>query len=153
MSTGWWAKKLGDSGQQSAPPTQQFGGLEVHRAQQPAAQQPVDVGDPYMSYLSLAAVETGGSQQVKETSGKCPGCGGPNFFAMKYGENGMKLRQEAAPRCFDCGFPMVQAGSSRGGATSARSRGPARRARQVESGHAVTVMDGSTAITYQPRGN
>jgi hypothetical protein len=102
-----------------------------------------------MNAIVNAAAATGGSRQVKENSGRCPECGSGNYFARKFTENGMPMRVEAAPRCYDCGYPIVQAGSSRGGATVARASGSKpTRARQLPSDHRVTVMDGSKPYTY-----
>lgn len=107
--------------------------------------------DGFMSRIANAALTTGGTQKVKENSGKCPECGSGNFFARKYTENGMTLRIEAAPRCFDCGFPVIQAGSAHGGATAARNEGPAHSARQLPHGHQVTVQEGGRSYTFDRR--
>ena len=164
-ASGWWARRLGSAPPAAQPPVPS---PATRYAPAPAApapqglpqQQPLHTydangaqveDDGFMSAITNAAQATGGSQTVKENSGKCPGCGSGNYFARKFTEQGMPLRMEAAPRCYDCGYPVVQAGSARGGANTAARAGKAQRARQLPPGHAVTIMDGSRPYTYQPR--
>lgn len=167
----WWARKLGtqpaQQQQPTAPPTIMPG---MHQApaypqQPPVIPQYVPPGQPQpppgpqsvvsynqqtgqpmaddgiMSQVMTAALATGGSQKVKEDSGTCPECGGGNYFAQRRTENGMPLRIEAAPRCFDCGYPLIQSGSAHGGASAARvDSNKVTRARQLPKNHAVTVV-------------
>lgn len=108
--------------------------------------------DGHVAMLIQAAESTGGSKRVRENSGICPECASPNYFARAFTENGMPMRMPAAPRCYDCGYPVVQAGSARGGATSARRSGPAQRARQLPASHTVTMLDGSVPVSFPPSG-
>lgn len=105
--------------------------------------------DGHVAALYNAAIQTGGSRGVKEAASQCPECGG-TMFARDRAENGMKLRMPAAPQCVDCGYPVVQSGSTGGALGHAKSSGPAQRARQLPAGHQVTVMDGSQAVTFAP---
>lgn len=63
----------------------------------------------------------------------------------------MALRLEPAPRCYDCGFPIIQAGSSHGSAAGMRASGPTRAARQLPSNHAVTVVADGGTMTFPAR--
>jgi ribosomal protein S27AE len=161
----WWARKLGGNSaptqrqqasvimpgmhreppQQQAPPPQSVPTSYDANTGQPIAD------DGVMTALVNAALSTGGSKKVKEDSGTCPECGSGNFFAQRRTENGMPLRIEAAARCFDCGYPLIQAGSSHGGATAARADGTATKARQLGKGHRVTVVDGGRTHTFDAR--
>lgn len=160
-ASGWWARRLQSPTTAPTPPQNpnaRFAPGAPPVQQAPQVQQPTGVtydangaqvpDDGFIATIANAATATGGSRQVKESSGTCPECGGGNYFAQRRTENGMPLRVEASPRCFDCGYPVVQAGSSRGGATSARNSGPSRKARQLPSNHAVTVVDGGGTYTY-----
>jgi hypothetical protein len=87
---------------------------------------------------------------MKEANGRCPECGSGNFFARNVSENGMPLRNPAAPRCFDCGYPAIQSGSKTSPQSSQRAavNGPVARARQTKPNHAVKVVleNGGTMI-------
>lgn len=165
MASDWWTRKLSGN---PAPAKQQPSSVIMPGMQgdpsQPAPQVPESVPTSYdartgqptaddgvMATLVNAALSTGGSQKVKEDSGTCPECGSGNFFAQRRTENGMPMRVEAAARCFDCGYPIIQAGSSHGGATSARVDGTATKARQLGKGHRVTIVDGGRTHTFDPR--
>lgn len=48
-----------------------------------------------------------------ERLGPCPHCGSPRFFSRTNTEGGGLLRgMPPAPHCADCGYPVLQAGSS-----------------------------------------
>lgn len=72
------------------------------------------------------------SQQVTPQAPLCPECRSSNYSvaAKQVTQNG----QVESWRCYDCGYPIVQAGSKHGGANSAPSQGGAQRARQVATG-------------------
>lgn len=143
----WWARKLGNAPPAAPSPQQHL--LPSRAPIQPLPEQYVEQGgDGVLDVLARAAMETGGSKRVKEDSGSCPECGSGNYFARKYNENGMPMRIEAAPHCYDCGYPIIQAGSAHGGATSARAEGKTQAARQLGAGHKITVQDGARSITY-----
>lgn len=166
-------------GQPSYPPVSLPGQLPAHLApyaQPPAPQtpqafvgaQPGQVPQHFFSYdantgaqveddgtvalLYNSAAQTGGSKLVRENTSKCPNCGG-TMFARAHSENGMPLRVPAMPQCGDCNYPVVQAGSTGGALASAKGgQGPAQAARQLPRNHRVTVLDGSTSMTYEPPG-
>lgn len=72
------------------------------------------------------------NQQLSPQAPLCPECNSANYSvaAKQVTQNG----QVESWRCYDCGYPIVQAGSKHGGATSAPSQGGAQRARQVATG-------------------
>lgn len=79
--------------------------------------------DPARSYPQYSEPDTPQvPAQVTHTrsQGVCPGCSSDNYFAM--GTN--------QPRCYDCGYPVVQQSS---GMTGNGDGGPATPARQVPS--------------------
>jgi hypothetical protein len=62
----------------------------------------------------------------KLETASCPGCGGNNYFSRS---QGVVRGPAPAPSCFDCGYPLVQAGSglgSLGGSAGSGSSTPAR---------------------------
>lgn len=140
----WWARKL--SGATTSP--------TPGSAQYPTTGPPPPIppfGQP-SGFLDAAARWQGSEAAQRTESGHCPECGSGNYFARKRSEQGMPMRAEAAPHCFDCGYPVVQAGSSRGSAATARPSGPAKQARQLPSGHAVQVVADGGTQTFTPRG-
>ncbi len=144
----WWARRLGGP---PAPPAPPFGSTAAPPYQAPPPPgPPAGQDDSAIALLAQAAASTGGSERAKQNTGRCPECGGGNFFARKFTESGMPLRMEAAPRCYDCGYPVIQAGSSHGSASSVRASGPTQRARQLPSNHAVTVVTDAGAMTFPP---
>lgn len=152
----WWSRRLSQAtGQPPAPPPGSTAAPPTSPRAAPGytsydADGAQVADDGTMATLATAAAATGGSARVREDSGHCPECGSGNFFARRYTEQGMALRMEAAPRCFDCGYPVIQAGSSHGSASSVRPSGPARRARQLPSNHAVTVVADGGNMTFPP---
>ena len=66
----------------------------------------------------------------------CPQCRTGTLFSCAVSESGMPYRVPPAPRCFHCGFPLVQAGSMSGAAAAAQSTGT-KSARQLPRGHVV----------------
>lgn len=115
----WFARKLGVPVQPSAPVTPPVAPPVF--ATQP---QPATYAQPQASYPP--------SQQVTPAPARCPECGSGNYSiaAKQVTQNG----QVESWRCYDCGYPIVQAGSRHGGANSAPSQGGAQRARQVPTG-------------------
>jgi chitodextrinase len=119
MSSDWWSKKMG------AP------------VQQPSYQQPVQQPVQPMQQAPSYAPQ----QPIQPPAPSCPGCRSANYIAV-----GSQVTQNGSVptyRCYDCGYPIVQAGSGRGGATSAPSQGPVQKAKQVETGgwNPTTIVD------------
>lgn len=100
----WWAKKLGNNPQPqvSRPdPTPQM----------PPSQQPMA---PMPSFQPNQPT----TRQLPSSSqtSSCPDCGSSNYMAI----------QNAAPRCFDCGYPLEQSGSRFGNLAGAHVEGAAK---------------------------
>jgi ribosomal protein L37E len=105
MSTAdWWAKQLGA---QPAQPVARPADVPMPPSQQPMATMPQPA---YTQPLSKA-------QSASQTD-SCPECGGNNYMAV----------QNAAARCYDCGYPITQAGSRYGSLTGATVEGSAKSA-------------------------
>ena len=92
----WWADKLGTSAPQQ-PQQPQY-----QPPPQPQYQGPGQV--PYMPPQQQAPEPPTKAQSASQT-GRCPECGSGNY---------MLLPGAGAPRCYDCGYPIVQAGSGLG---------------------------------------
>ena len=101
----WWAKKLGNPQpvQQSRPDPSP----PMPPSQQPMAQMP--------SFQAPSAERAASARQTAS----CPECGSANYMAVA----------NAAPRCYDCGYPIQQSGSRYGNLTGAHVEGPAQAAR------------------------
>lgn len=100
----WWQQIQMDLPEQQAEPAQ---------APVPTPDQPVPV-DPTTSM--------GRTQWARENSGPCPGCGSSNYSRHPEQPN-------ARPRCFDCGYPIMQSGS--GVVPQGDQAGPVAPARQT----------------------
>lgn len=100
----WWAKQLGTQPAQTARPAD---------IPMPASQQPMT---PYVP--PQPQQPTTKAQSVNQTQ-TCPDCGGANYMAV----------QNAAPRCYDCGYPLQQSGSRYGALTGANVEGDAKQSR------------------------
>ena len=97
----WWAKQLGT---QPAPAPRSAD------VPMPPSQQPMT---PYVA--PQPQVQTTKAKSAAQTT-PCPDCGGANFMSVA----------NAAPRCYDCGYPITQAGSSFGSLAGAHVEGAAR---------------------------
>ena len=113
MSNNWWANKLG---QQSRP---------ANLPPLPPSQQPMT------PYIPPSNGNPRMPQSATATS-QCPGCYGNNY--LKIGEQVTMNGAVPTYRCYDCGYPLIQAGSGMGGATSAPKSGGVTPAKQVETG-------------------
>ncbi|CAB4166955.1 hypothetical protein UFOVP964_54 [uncultured Caudovirales phage] len=100
----WWAKQLGA---QPQAPVQQP--REVNMPT-PPSQQPMSP-IPQPAYVPPVSKALSASQTQS-----CPECGGNNYMSV----------QSAAPRCYDCGYPLTQAGSRYGALTGAKVEGAAK---------------------------
>ena len=103
-SADWWAKQLGA---QPTQPVARPADVPMPPSQQPMASMPQPA---YTQPLSKA-------QSASQTD-SCPECGGNNYMAV----------QNAAARCYDCGYPITQAGSRYGSLTGATVEGSAKSA-------------------------
>lgn len=105
-SADWWARRLGAP----APPR------EAPVATQPRSQ-PAPVGWEQSAHAVAA--------DAAHDFGNCPECGSDSYFAAR-SETSRLNRMAAAPRCFDCGYPVRHTtsgmGSPRGTGTSTPSK-------------------------------
>ena len=114
----WWAKQLGT---QPAQPQQ----ARPADVPMPPSQQPMT---PYQAPQPQApSLRIGSASQTQS----CPECGGNNYMAV----------QNAAPRCYDCGYPISQSGSRYGALTGAK----------VE-GNTKSATGNDTASNWNPQG-
>jgi hypothetical protein len=97
-NSNWWANKLGANGPlPTTPPTTPPQG-NVYRAPQQAPNVQVSY-DPNQDQLVTRA-------QSARDQERCPGCMSGNYMAPV----GTQRK-----RCYDCGYPIVQAGTGVGG--------------------------------------
>ena len=102
----WWAKKLGNNPQPST--TRPDPSPMMPPSQQPLAQMPSFQRSPD---------PTERAQSARQTQ-TCPECNSANYMAV----------QNAAARCYDCGYPIQQSGSRYGSLTGAHVDGAAKQA-------------------------
>ena len=98
MSNNWWANKLGTAAPASATPPTQLPPGNVYRAPQ---QNP----NVQVSYDSNQDQLVTRAQSARDQE-RCPGCMSGNYMAPV----GTQRK-----RCYDCGYPIVQAGTGVGG--------------------------------------
>lgn len=100
-NTDWWAKQL------NLKPAQQPADIPMPPSQQPMTRMPVQQPQiPVTKAQSANQVQT------------CPDCGSSNYMSVA----------NAAPRCYDCGYPLQQSGSKYGSLTGAHVEGPTKSA-------------------------
>lgn len=95
-------------------------------AQQPtpvAPVQPPDPGQP-QPFTDDSEASLARTQWSRDPTGNCQGCGSSNYFQPA--EN-----QKARPRCFDCGYPLMQSGT--GAAVQGKQAGPVQASRQTDA--------------------
>lgn len=103
----WWAKKLNTPQQPQTyrpDPTPPM----------PLSQQPMTQVPPFQPQVSQSENR---AQSAKQTT-PCPECGSSNYLAVS----------GAAPRCYDCGYPIQQSGSRYGNLAGAHVDGGAKQA-------------------------
>lgn len=103
----WWAKRLGN--QVSQTPI----GRPDPTPAMPPSQQPMAPMPTFQPNQPSARQLPSSSQ-----TSSCPDCGSANYMAI----------QNAAPRCFDCGYPLEQSGSRYGSLAGAHVDGSAKQA-------------------------
>ena len=120
----WFARKLGQQPQQPQQP--------MAPTVPPNLPPAFAVQTPPATYRPQQNAAYPPSVQVTPASPTCPACHSGNYSvaAKQITQNG----QVESWRCYDCGYPLVQAGSTHGGANSAPSAGPAQRSKQVPTG-------------------
>lgn len=103
----WWANKLAQQG--TAPQV----GRPINNIPMPPSQQPLQPMPTFQPNPTPTRQLPSSSQTAS-----CPDCGSANFMAI----------QNAAPRCFDCGYPLEQSGSRFGNLAGAHVEGAAKQA-------------------------
>ena len=98
----WWAKQLG--AQPQVPQTRPAD-IPVPPSQQPMT--PYVPPQPQQPQQPNIRIGSTGQTQL------CPDCNSNNYMAV----------QNAAPRCYDCGYPLQQSGSKLGSLTGAKVEG------------------------------
>lgn len=114
-SNNWWAKKLGNPNPLPATPPMSLPPGNVYVPSAPPANPQVSY-DPNRDQLVTRA------QSARDTE-RCPGCNSGNYMAP------MGTQKK---RCYDCGYPLVQAGS--GVSSTGGDSGPAIPAKQPAKG-------------------
>lgn len=106
----WWAQRLAQQ-QPQAPQ-----GRPTNLPPMPPSQQPMQVMPSFQPAVqeSLSAERAQSSKQTQT----CPECSSANYMAV----------QNAAPRCYDCGYPIAQSGSRYGSLTGAHVEGATKQA-------------------------
>lgn len=99
----WWAKQLG------AQPQQAPVAARPANNPMPPSQQPMTT---FQQPAPMSKAQSSTQTQL------CPDCGGGNYMTV----------QNAAARCYDCGYPLTQAGSRYGALTGASVEGSAKQA-------------------------
>lgn len=101
----WWANKLGQQPAQQPRPA---------NIPMPPSQQPMtSYTPPQQVQPPLSRAQSANQTQM------CPDCGSNNYMSVA----------NAAPRCYDCGYPLQQSGSRYGALTGAKVEGAAKGAR------------------------
>lgn len=103
----WWANKLAQTQPQAPAQT----GRPMNLPAMPPSQQPMQAMPTFQTQ------QTERAQSAKQTA-TCPDCGSVNYMAVA----------NAAPRCYDCGYPIAQSGSRYGNLAGAHVEGAARQA-------------------------
>jgi hypothetical protein len=111
----WYARKLGASPATPPPPVQQPPAYVQQQQQQVVQPQAEE---------ELVYAPKGATHLRVSKEGTCPECDSTNYMTPP--------GTQAKPRCYDCGYPLVQSGS--GPAMPTADMGPAQPARQVNAG-------------------
>lgn len=119
----WWNKKLGNPNVVSTtPPTTPAPNTVYRPVQQPNI--PVAYDPDQDQLVSKAA----SSREV----GRCPACNSVNYMAPQ----GTQRK-----RCYDCGYPLIQAGSGIGGTGSEGPVIPAKQPAQGSGFNPTIIVD------------
>jgi len=97
-NSNWWANKLGGTTNTTPTPATAPPPGNVYRATPGAPNTPVSY-DPNQDQLVTRA-------QSARSVDRCPGCNSGNYMVAPNG---------GRPRCYDCGYPIVQQGSGLSG--------------------------------------
>jgi hypothetical protein len=122
MSNDWWTKKLNGASAPARPAPTAIPQPSSTPVQQPVQPQPVS-----QQFVQQPPTK---AQSVNQTQ-TCPECYSGNYMTV----------QNAAPRCYDCGYPISQSGSHLGTLTGAKVEGPTKEA-----------MGNATQNNWNPQG-
>lgn len=101
----WYARRLQ---QPAPPPPTNLPQAPLPQPQQaPAPPPPGAEPESLSDALANPYTTSRGGQAAKTEHGSCPECGSTNFFSRSNTDGGK-------PRCYDCGYPVVQFGSPTG---------------------------------------
>lgn len=103
----WWASRLAQQAPQVQP------GRPSNIPAMPPSQTPMQPMPTFQQQTTPA----GKAQSARQTD-TCPECGSINYMTVA----------NAAPRCYDCGYPISQSGSRYGSLTGANVEGAAKSA-------------------------
>lgn len=110
-SQDWWSRKMASpQARPSTPP------VRPPAPPYPMTARPVSVPVRYDR-----AGESSTRAQSQALADRCPDCSSSNYFSAT---------RETRPRCFDCGYPIVQSTS---GLQGTASDGPVHKSRQVST--------------------
>ena len=115
-SSDWWSKKLATPQQNSAA---------RQSIPMPPSQQPMT------PYTPPQPQQPQTKAQSANQNTPCPECYGNNYMAVA----------NAAPRCYDCGYPITQSGSSYSSLAGAHVEGSAK-----------SAMGNDTTNNFNPQG-
>lgn len=113
----WYARKMG-APRPAPQPVQQQPAQQPYYPQQPQQQAPPQPPQE-QEYAPRGATHLRASKE-----GNCPDCDSTNYMVPP--------GTAAKPRCYDCGYPILQSGS--GPAIPTGNEGPAQPAKQVNVG-------------------
>jgi hypothetical protein len=91
----------------------QFGNTPQQPSYQPAPYVPPTQGYPPVSQQFIPPAQAPSQARSAQQTSSCPECYSGNYMAVA----------GAAPRCYDCGYPISQSGSHLGTLTGARVEG------------------------------
>jgi ribosomal protein S27AE len=109
----WWANKLNGN----TPPVTPVGRPQVPVGR-PTNMPPMPPSQVPMAPMPQFQVPPSTRAQSASQTSNCPDCGSGNYMAI----------QNAAPRCFDCGYPLEQSGSRHGSLAGAHVEGGTKQA-------------------------
>ena len=107
----WWAKQLGAQPQAPQQQVPVAAPRPVNNPMPPSQQ-------PMAQFQPVQPQQPASRAQSASQTAACPECGGTNYMSV----------QNAAARCYDCGYPISQSGSRYGSLTGAKVEGNAKSA-------------------------
>lgn len=104
----WYTRKLGGGSQSPAPAAQPAYRPPATPQPMGGAQQPqAPPAESLSEALANPNTQSKGGPAARTEKSLCPSCSSNNYFSRSNAEG-------ARPRCYDCGYPVVQFGSETG---------------------------------------